>query len=812
MRFVDKYVCIHGHFYQPPRENPWLEEVERQDSAYPFHDWNQRITAECYAPNAWARLLDEAGWIRKLVNNYARISFDFGPTLLSWLERHAPEVYRAIVAADRESRGRFSGHGSALAQAYNHLIMPLAGRRDKHTQIIWGIRDFEHRFGRPPEGMWLPETAVDLETLELMAQEGLVFTVLAPHQARRVRPPGGKTWEEVEAGALDLTRPYLVRLPRGLSLAVFFYDPAISGAVAFGDLLNDGERFARRLLAAFSEAGAAGPQLVSVATDGETFGHHHRFGEMALAYALEYLESRGLARLTNFGEFLERHPPEYEVEIRENTSWSCAHGVERWRGDCGCHSGRHPDWSQAWRAPLRDALNWLRNRLTPEYARVGRQLLKDPWAARNDYISVILDRSPENVDRFLSEHAARPLEAEEQVRALKLLEMQRHLLLMYTSCGWFFDDLSGIETVQILQYAGRALELAREALGLSLEEEFLALLARARSNRPEVGDGARVYERWVKPARADLTRMAAHYALAALFDEPPALPSAGFELRRREAGRISRGEARLAWGRAEIASRLTREAQTVDYVSAYLGRNLMLACLRPAPESGERWELVDRLRETFRSGDLAEVSRLLGTCAGPGPFTWRHLFRDQRQRLLEQLLGGALAAAEAELGRLYQSYAGLLHFLRHQELPLPRSVAAVAELALGSFLRRELMQPEPDPERLALLLEEARFWGIEPDVEEIRPAAEQALTRAAERLARHRRDPAALQALDRTVRAVEVLPWPVDGWPAQKVYYELGRTVYRDRLAEARAGDPAAREWVALFRALGEKLRVRLSQ
>ncbi|MGE0407321.1 MAG: DUF3536 domain-containing protein, partial [Candidatus Korobacteraceae bacterium] len=509
---MDRYLCIHCHFYQPPRENPWLEEVELQDSAYPYHDWNERITAECYAPNSASRILGGSGRISKIVNNYSRISFNFGPTLLSWMERHARETYERILEADVLSQQHFSGHGSAVAQAYNHMILPLANRRDKHTQIFWGIRDFRHRFQRDPEGMWLPETAVDMETLDVMAEQGIRFTILAPHQAKQVRARHTRQpWRSVEGGNIDPTRPYLVQTRAGRKIAVFFYDGPFSRAVAVDKRLSRGENCALRLISGFdNERNWA--QLMHIATDGETYGHHHAHGDMALAYALEYVESRNLAQITNYGEFLEKFPPVMEAEIIDRTAWSCAHGVGRWESDCGCNSGGSPGWSQKWRAPLREALDWLRDDLTPQYQKSARQLLKHPLKARDAYISVVLDRSPENVDRYLAEHALRPLNPEEQVRALRLLEMQRYLMLMYTSCGWFFDELTGIETVQVMQYAGRALQLGQELFGDHREQEFLGRLSQAVSNLPELGNGAEVYARFVKPAMVNLLGVMAHYA------------------------------------------------------------------------------------------------------------------------------------------------------------------------------------------------------------------------------------------------------------------------------------------------------------
>src|SRR6201998_1032321 len=401
---IMRYLCIHGHFYQPPRENPFLEAIELQDSAYPYHDWNERVSAECYAPNATSRILDGEQRIVELVNNYARISFNFGPTLLSWIEQKAPKVYEALREADNSSRERCSGHGSALAQAYNHMIMPLANCRDKVTQVKWGLRDFEYRFGRMPEGMWLPETAVDAETLDVLAANGIKFTVLAPRQAKRIRKRGSRSWQDVSGDRVDPSRAYLAQLPSKRTITVFFYDGPISQGVAFERLLDNGQRFADRLMSGFSDA-RTWPQLVHIATDGESYGHHHRFGEMALSYALHHIETNKLAQLTNYGEFLKRHPADHFADIVNNSSWSCVHGVERWRSNCGCNSGGHAGWNQEWRAPLRAALDWLRDELPPVFEKEAAALLRDPWAARNDYADVILNRADENVASFLGKHA-----------------------------------------------------------------------------------------------------------------------------------------------------------------------------------------------------------------------------------------------------------------------------------------------------------------------------------------------------------------------------------------------------------------------
>jgi len=480
-------ICIHGHFYQPPREDPWSGEIERQPSAAPYHDWNERITAECYGPNTAARILDPAGRIEDIVDNFSRISFDVGPTLLSWLEEREPRIYRAIVASDRESAKRFSGHGSAMAQAFHHTILPLADERDRRTEVVWGIRDFEARFGRSPEGMWLPETAADVETLETLADLGIRYTVLAPRQAARVRPMGGGSWTAVSEETLDTTRPYFAPLPSGARIALFFYDGAISRGIAFERLLDSADELVARL------TGGGRDGLVHAATDGESYGHHHAHGDMALAAALSRIERGAEARLTNYGEHLERHPPRDEVEIVERSSWSCVHGVGRWERDCGC---RVAGGTQAWRAELRRAFDWLRDEISGRYEARARELLLDPWKAREDAIALAVNGSVAS-ETFFAWHARRPLSRGERGEILRLLALQRNALRMYTSCGWFFDDVAGLEARQVIRYAARAIELAEQLFGEPLEGRFLEMLKDARGNSPELPDGAAVYERYV---------------------------------------------------------------------------------------------------------------------------------------------------------------------------------------------------------------------------------------------------------------------------------------------------------------------------
>lgn len=495
---MERYICIHGHFYQPPRENPWLETVEPQDSAFPYHDWNERITDECYARNAASRILNEEKQIIKIVNNYSKISFNFGPTLMSWIADKFPNVYQAILDADKESQQRLEGHGNAIAQAYNHTILPLSNRRDKYTQIVWGIRDFVHRFQRQPEGFWMPEAAVDIESLEIMAEQGIKFTILAQRQAKRFRKLGTSAWQDVNGGQINPTMPYLLQLPHGRSIAIFFYDGAISQEVAFSSMLNNGENFANRLNDIFSDK-LSQPQLAHIATDGETYGHHYAHGDMALAYALDYIERKNLAKITNYGHFLQKFPPSCEVEIIENSSWSCIHGIERWRSACGCNTGKQLDWHQNWRAPLKESFDWLRDNLIAVYEEKSPAFFKDSWNARNNYIDVIINRSDKALQEFFKTNASHALSDSEKQSALRLLEMQRHAMLMYTSCGWFFDDLSGIETAQVISYAARAIQLSEIFLSNSLEKQFLEKLSKSKSNLKNHGDGRSIYQKKIKP-------------------------------------------------------------------------------------------------------------------------------------------------------------------------------------------------------------------------------------------------------------------------------------------------------------------------
>lgn len=824
-----RYLCIHGHFYQPPRENPWLETVEVQPGAAPFHDWNRRITAECYAANAQARILDEGGLIARILRTYERISFNIGPTLLSWLEAEAPRVYQAILAADAESQRRFSGHGSAMAQVYNHVIMPLASPADRLTQVRWGLRDFKRRFGRAPEGMWLPETAVDLATLTVLAEHDIRYTVLAPHQAKL--PPGA---------TLDPTRPYRVALPGGRSIAVFFYDGPVSRAVAFEHLLGSGERFLARLLGAFP-GGPRGSeaQLVHIATDGETYGHHHKFGEMALAYVIDRLErplsprrpdSGGPGKraaddaplLTNYGEFLSRHPPRESIEIVENSAWSCAHGIERWRSDCGCNSGGHPSFHQRWRAPLRAALDALRDAITPLYVERASPLLRDPWAARDDYIDVINDRSERSRSRFLRMHATRSLNATEQVEVWHLLEMQRHSQLMYTSCGWFFDDIAGPEPTQIVQYAGRVVQLA-EALGATeLGPMVRDKLAAVPGNTTEIPDGRTLYDRCVGRVAIDLqhSQIAASYVLSQILGSPasdggsalrsdiegPRTRLFCYEIVPRSHARYRAGALCLSLGTLRVSSLITTAAHELSYAALHFGAAQVVigvaeATAQPATEDG-----AEELRRLLDAADIPALLHALERHYGKRLYSLADLPLDSQRAALDALLQASLRPLNDVLSQLAATHAPLLQDATRAALgvAVPRELVVARELSLAHELTHALRQPRLHRPFIAGLLQQAQAEHVPLDLSAARRQLEQTLQARLADCEDHADSDATLAELVSVIELAVEPPFSLDLIEAQNLCYALRHDLYPGQRSRG------ASAWLASFTRLAELLRIAL--
>jgi alpha-amylase/alpha-mannosidase (GH57 family) len=729
-----RFVAVHGHFYQPPRENPWLETVEVQDSAAPAHDWNARITDECYAPNTAARRLSADNRVIGIANNFEKMSFNVGPTLMAWLSRHRPDVAARIVEADRVSR-QTRGHGNAIAQIFNHMIMPLGSRRDKVTQVRWGLGDFRARFGREADGLWLPETAADTETLDVLAEEGIRFTILAPHQAARIRPLGGGDWHDVGA-AIDPSRPYRWTSPSGRSLALFFYDAPISRAIAFEGILQSGEALAGRLLGAF-HGQRSWRELVHCATDGESYGHHSHFGEMALAAALEKVEATGAAVLTNYAAFLAMSPPDHEVEIRENTSWSCAHGVERWRSDCGCRID--PATRQAWRAPLREALDWLAGEVDAFYEARASAYLKDPWAARDAYIDVVVARQPPVLERFFTAQASVPLAEDTRVETRRLLEMERQRLLMFTSCGWFFDDLAGLEPVQNLRYAAMAAQYLREAGGPDLEPILVDRLRAVVSNDAEEGTGADVYRRRVRPAAADVRRLTAHYAINGLFEPQPSEARVyAYRVASLDEAGESYGDTALRVGQVRVSSEMTGEVRDAVYAVAHFGGHDITCGVRLGADPAAYAALRDDLLDRYTRRSLSEVVRGFDAAFGRDTFSVTDLFLEERRRVLGALLGKVIARHESTVRHVWDETHALLDYLQQADVPIPETLRLVARRVLEQDALDALAEVESGlsiPARVFELLAHARTLHLTLDLTSARPLIRFALERAIDRVA-----------------------------------------------------------------------------
>ena len=805
---MNRYICIHGHFYQPPRENPWLEEIEFQDSAYPYHDWNERITSECYAPNAASRILDSKERIIDIVNIYSKISFDFGPTLLSWLERHKPDVHDAIIEADLLSMERFSGHGSAVAHAYNHMIMPLANRRDKYTQIIWGIKDFQRRFKRFPEGMWLPEAAVDKETLEVLVSLGIKFTILAPQQAKKTRKLGtAKKWRDVSGEKIDPTMAYQCILPSGRSINLFFYDGPISQNISFGNLLKNGETLANRLVSAFNDD-RDWPQLVHLATDGETFGHHHRHGDMALSYALHYIESNDLAKITNYSEYLDINPPTHVVEIFENSSWSCVHGIERWKDNCGCNSGMHQNWTQDWRKPLRNALDWLRDRLIDVFSEETSKYIKNPWDARNDYIEIIFDRSHENINNFFEKHAERKLSKEEQVKVLKLLETQRNAMFMYTSCGWFFDEVSGIETIQIIQYASKAIQYAEEINGSALEAEFSRHLSETPSNI--YNNAKEPYEMYVKSAKTDLLRVGAHYSISSIFQEYPEKTTIFCYTANSEIyNKLEAGKLKLAIGKADIISNITWEGKTISFAVLHLGDHNINAGVRSFSGEEDFSAMESEIIESFEKGDVPEVIRLMGKHFDDDIYSLWHLFKDEQRKVLDQILQLTYEGVESSYRQIYENNSAIMNFYHSLQRRLPRPFLSAAEYIINTDFKKSF-ENGLEVEKLKRLIEETKRWSIKLDTTTIGFTASTWVTSIMEKLNEDPEDLELIEKLDDALEALTPLHFSLDLWKAQNIYFSIGRNFFKTMKKKAAKKDDIAVHWIDRFLKLGNHLHVKI--
>ena len=744
------YVTVHGHFYQPPRENPYLDAIERQPSATPFHDWNERIHWECYRPNAFARVLNDRGEVVGIVNNYEYMSFNIGPTLMSWLERYDVEVYQRILEADAKSCQRLNGHGNAIAQVYNHIILPLANERDKYTQIRWGKEDFRSRFGRDPEGMWLAETAVDYATLEALVAEKIKFIILAPSQAQRCRPcptedDPHSQWHEVGGNQIDPTRPYRCYLDSQeigkksqAYIDIFFYDGPISRDMGFSDVVYNSHHFAGRVGAAI-RGDHRQSQLISVATDGETFGHHKKGTEKTLAYAFIGEFPRHGWTVTNYAHYLSLNPPSWEVQLKPITAWSCAHGVDRWQDDCGC-GGEGGVWHQKWRRPLRNALNWLRDQLIDVYEKHGSVLFRDPWQARDEYIHVMSDRSHANVSRFLSRHQTHELNAGEQVEALRLLEMQRHSLLMFTSCGWFFEEISRPEGTQILRYAARALELAGDVSGVQLEKGFLKRLILAPSNVEEFKHGADIYHKLVLTAQIGFKQVAAHYAITSLFNHHQNTVS-GQDTDKQSHGNYQRvycytaheldyykqriGPLTMVVGHLQLVSDITWESENLIFAVLHLGGWDFHCCIQQFTGRRNYGEIKEKLLTALQQASVAHVILVMTQVFGGEAFSLQTLFAEERHRIMRLLSQETLARLDQLYTQAYRDNYSVIMAFHRDGLEVPRELQVAAEIALGHRCLITLRSLQQAQLSLEQDINEAQLnWNLMVELEAISHEAE----------------------------------------------------------------------------------------
>jgi len=790
-----KHVCIHGHFYQPPRENPWIEAIEREESATPYHDWNERINLECYRANTAARLVDDNNRILNLKNNFKYFSFNFGPTLIHWLEDHDPWVYRAILDADKESCEAHKGHGNAIAQVYNHVIMPLANQRDKVTQVQWGIRDFEWRFGRRPEGMWLAETAADRSTLLVLAEAGIKFTILSPYQAARWRFKKDTQWRDAGGGSIPTGRAYRYNCGSGKHINIFFYDPALARGVAFERILEHSGRLLEQIDRTndLRDPGSDEPWLVNVATDGESYGHHFKFGDMAMAAAFHELERDPSSEITNYGSFLASFPVVAEVEIFENTAWSCAHGLGRWSVDCGCHIGGETGWNQKWRAPLRAAVNFVRDKVASHFELEAKKLCKAPWKARDEYIDVVLD-GKEYLESFLQKHLNGPPGAENVPRFLELLEMQRFSLLMFTSCGWFFDEISQLEATLILKYAARAMQLAGRTGADPIEPGFLEILKRAPGNVPEYADGADVYLKKVRPDIIGKNQVAANYTIQSLArnsNRQFQIYTYGILPHKEED--LGSNPVPCLYGHISVKHDRTLTRQDFLYAVIHFGALDFRSWIKPYTGEDEYACILTALQNCIEDQNTSKMVRVLDEKFGTDYFGLHDVFKDLRSSIALEISRKTIGYYTDLQRSLFHTFKPLFSSLRQWGIRIPsdlrvsirRVLSDEAERLVTDVLGHEQESRSPEPvwdstdfyyrahvAGLNLLLEDARIWDVKLYLGNIANKLGQALIKSMVELAQTF-DPAEAGRFFRLLSICGVLGEKPEIWKLQTLYFEF---------------------------------------
>lgn len=816
MNQKEVFLTVHGHFYQPPRENPWLESIELQDSALPFHDWNERINNECYNPNSVSKIVDNKNRILDVVNNYEFISFNFGPTLLSWMEDFAPLAYERVIKADIESVQEHDGHGNAIAQVYNHMIMPLANERDKQTQVIWGIKDFETRFGRKPEGIWLAETAVDDDSLRVLIENGIKYTILSPYQALKIRKLTDKEWTDVSWGNIDPARAYryYIKSDPKKYIDLFFYDGAISKSVAFDEILKDGNKFIRRLKEGISETRDY-TQLVNIATDGESYGHHTKFGDMALSYVLRVRAKEEGFTIVNYAQYLEKFPPEMEVDIKQSSSWSCFHGVGRWKEDCGCSTGGHPGWNQKWRKPLRDALDYLRDELITIFEKEGKNYFKkDVWDVRNKYIDVILDRSELTIKKFQKDNFIADLSEEQKVKAMELLEMQRQAMLMYTSCGWFFSEISGIETTQIMKYAARAMQLAQTFSKKDLEKKFLELLSEAKSNFNEFGTGKDIFEKFVKPSVVTTKQVASLWAVSSLYEDFEDEEEVYcYKIKKHSYKRVQKGSAKLIVGHIEIQSLITLQKSNVMFALVQYSGGDFHCTIKEFSDESEYTNIQKELFRIFMLNPLTEIIRALDEYFGREYYTLKDIFIEERRKILQVMLKGKMSKFAQAYQEIYNEGKSSIYHMQSLGLSIPDEFKISAGYTLSKqfndlivsssgYLDNNILQQAMD------INFEVKKLGIEIDKGPTNKIFSQKISQNISRLAQSLEVQQAEATLE-IFESIEKLELNVDIAEAQniyfnRIYHELGEIIENI----TKTSQAVDKKFVLMILEIGQKLNI----
>lgn len=813
-----KFLTIHGHFYQPPRENPWIEEIEIQESAYPDHDWNERISAQCYAPNGSSRIVDASNKIIEISNNYQYMSFNFGPTLLSWMEKYDQNAYQRIIQADIESRELYSGHGNAIAQVYNHIIMPLANRNDKITQVLWGLKDFQKRFKRNSEGIWLAETAVDAQTLEVLIDCGLKYTILSPHQAKCFKKIDEKEWHDVSWGTIDPSRAYRYFVEgtnREKYIDLFFYDGQISKSVAFDNLLQDGNKFAYRLNDGYSEARNSA-QLINIATDGESYGHHTKFGDMALAYVLRVGAKNLGFEITNYGEFLEKYPPEYEVDIKPVSAWSCCHGVGRWSDDCGCSTGAQPHWNQKWRKPLRQAFDYLRDELIKLCSIQGTKYYKDFWMARNDYIDIILDRSKENIDNFFKVHAKKHLNQNEKIKAIKLMEIQRFSQLMYTSCGWFFADISGIETIQIMKYALRAMELASEFSSINLEKTFLSILQKAKSNILSFGNGRDIFNNYVKKSAITMNKIAAQFAIESSIKENNEKQENlyCYTIKKSNYKNYTNAASAIYFGKLELTSNITLEKKDLSFVVLQT-QDFNFYCSIKDFISLDDYNLERKeILKAFEENNASEIIKTIKIYFGNNSYSLKDIPIDKRKKILKNLILSNLIKAGKVYKNLYKSLCAPIAHLFDLGMDIPETFRVCAKFTLLSDLSAEYknLTSYNDKKSVKKILEiaaTAQKFKINIDNEYARTILSENLNQLILKLKEHTNITSANEVLG-FFELAEKLNIEVKITTAQNIFYEMFCEDFEKFYSSINKKDKNPRKLLLLLMEVAKKININL--